>query len=355
MQALLVGAGIALVAASIVGGGLKGFNVEVPVLDSIQRQIGLGSFGVGLLVLGLLIGGDDDEDDVISTTTTTSESSPPTSESGSSTTAVVTTTSIAVTSTTTVTTDVPTTTGTVANVAVPDVVGRTPADAQFEVEAIGLRIDVTEEETTQQEPGLIVRQEPPATTGVAENSIVRVFVALGPFCDGERATLLVRDGSEFTGTGGSDVIVSVSDQPVDIGAGGGDDRVCLSAAGGRVFGEQGNDRILGSSGEDVVFGGDGSDFIVGGGGDDLLSGEDQTVSSSRGDDEIRGDDGNDLVFGGDDTLSGGAGADSLFGAEGDDVIQDGVGDDAAIDAGEGVDSCPGLGKSLGEFAHCESW
>lgn len=81
MQATLVTAGIVLLAAAIVGGGLKAFNIEVPGLDSIVRQAMLGIFGAVLLVIGLIGIGSDEPGPLISTPTTVAVSSitdPPT-------------------------------------------------------------------------------------------------------------------------------------------------------------------------------------------------------------------------------------------------------------------------------------
>lgn len=42
-------AGLACVAAAIVGGGLKIFGIEIPLLNSIQRQVLLALFGLILI------------------------------------------------------------------------------------------------------------------------------------------------------------------------------------------------------------------------------------------------------------------------------------------------------------------
>lgn len=48
----LLGAGIACVAAAIIGGGLKAFGMEIPALNSIVRQLLLAAFGVFLALIG---------------------------------------------------------------------------------------------------------------------------------------------------------------------------------------------------------------------------------------------------------------------------------------------------------------
>jgi tetratricopeptide (TPR) repeat protein len=61
LDRFLLGAGIAFIAAAIVAGGFKGLGVEVPVVNSLARQVLLAGFGLGLMVLSLLVRtrGDD--------------------------------------------------------------------------------------------------------------------------------------------------------------------------------------------------------------------------------------------------------------------------------------------------------
>src|SRR2546421_10804278 len=54
MNTTLITAGIAFIAAAIVGGGLKAFGVEVPAFASIKRQLLLAVFG-GVLILAALV------------------------------------------------------------------------------------------------------------------------------------------------------------------------------------------------------------------------------------------------------------------------------------------------------------
>lgn len=50
---ILITAGVVAVLASIAGGGLKGFGIEVPLLASLRRQVALLIVGAGLVGLGL--------------------------------------------------------------------------------------------------------------------------------------------------------------------------------------------------------------------------------------------------------------------------------------------------------------
>jgi hypothetical protein len=60
----LVYFGIGCIAAAIVGGGLKAFNImEIGVIASVARQVLLAAFGVVLIVAGVLIDRDDGSDE----------------------------------------------------------------------------------------------------------------------------------------------------------------------------------------------------------------------------------------------------------------------------------------------------
>lgn len=61
MQSTLIVAGVAFVGAAIVGGGLVAFKIEVPLVDSLPRQILLGLFGVALLTVGFVFDGSGGE------------------------------------------------------------------------------------------------------------------------------------------------------------------------------------------------------------------------------------------------------------------------------------------------------
>lgn len=59
LQSTLIIAGVAFVAAAIVGGGSVAFKVEIPLVDSVARQTMLGVFGMALLIAGFTIAGSD--------------------------------------------------------------------------------------------------------------------------------------------------------------------------------------------------------------------------------------------------------------------------------------------------------
>ena len=54
MNVTLLFAGVACVIAAIVGGGLKAFGIEVPLLQSLKRQIILALFGLVLLSIAYI-------------------------------------------------------------------------------------------------------------------------------------------------------------------------------------------------------------------------------------------------------------------------------------------------------------
>lgn len=125
LEATLVTAGIVLLAAAIVGGGLKAFNIEVPGLDSIVRQAMLGTFGAVLLVIGLIGVGSDEPGPPISTSTTVAASSiadPPTTPASELPTAVPTSAAAPATTTT-----IPPTTGSSATIQATTVVPAGPS------------------------------------------------------------------------------------------------------------------------------------------------------------------------------------------------------------------------------------
>jgi hypothetical protein len=53
MKTTLITLGIVCIIAAIVGGGLKAFQIEIPLLNSIRRQLLLASFGLVLIVVTL--------------------------------------------------------------------------------------------------------------------------------------------------------------------------------------------------------------------------------------------------------------------------------------------------------------
>ena len=55
IEVTIVTAGIVCVIAAIIGGGLTARGFKVPVIGPGRRQVGLGTFGALLLVVGLLL------------------------------------------------------------------------------------------------------------------------------------------------------------------------------------------------------------------------------------------------------------------------------------------------------------
>jgi len=49
MDTVLLTTGLACVIAAIVGGGLKAFGMELPILRSLPRQVLLGAVGIALI------------------------------------------------------------------------------------------------------------------------------------------------------------------------------------------------------------------------------------------------------------------------------------------------------------------
>ena len=124
MQTTVVTAGIALLAAAIVGGGLKAFNIEVPGLDAMSRQVLLGAFGLSLLVVGFGFLGEPIQptEPVAGETTTTTAP--------------------------TTTTTAPTTTTTVGE---PDIYRTTPLTGTFNVAVVAFRSDPPDDQAARQE------------------------------------------------------------------------------------------------------------------------------------------------------------------------------------------------------------
>jgi hypothetical protein len=57
---VLLTAGVASIILAVVGGGARAFGVEVPVIDSLARQVALGLVGVVFLVAAVVVGNGDD-------------------------------------------------------------------------------------------------------------------------------------------------------------------------------------------------------------------------------------------------------------------------------------------------------
>lgn len=53
MDSTLLGAGLACMVAAIVGGGMKAFGLEIPLVSSTKRQLMLGLLGLALLVASI--------------------------------------------------------------------------------------------------------------------------------------------------------------------------------------------------------------------------------------------------------------------------------------------------------------
>ena len=78
MQNTLLTTGIACLIAAIVGGGLKAFSIEIPLLSSLFRQLALGALGFILLSLSFLGGLGETPQSTPATTRKLPSSIPPT-------------------------------------------------------------------------------------------------------------------------------------------------------------------------------------------------------------------------------------------------------------------------------------
>ena len=84
MSTTLLSAGLACGIAAIIGGGLRAFGIEFPVLQSVMRQIMLGSLGLILIALSFLppaSRGNGQPHQSSASTPETSQSSPTTAQS----------------------------------------------------------------------------------------------------------------------------------------------------------------------------------------------------------------------------------------------------------------------------------
>jgi eukaryotic-like serine/threonine-protein kinase len=100
-------------------------------------------------------------------------------------------------------------------VSVPDVVGRDVEDARDALEAAGLRSDVVREQSEDDEPGTVLRQDPGAEAQVASGSTISLVVAEEPD-DVEVPDVTGRDESEAVGAlSGAGLEVDVRETPVD--------------------------------------------------------------------------------------------------------------------------------------------
>jgi len=53
LSTTLITAGVACIIAAIIGGGLKAFGIEIPLLQSKKRQVLLGILGIILIGLSI--------------------------------------------------------------------------------------------------------------------------------------------------------------------------------------------------------------------------------------------------------------------------------------------------------------
>lgn len=75
METTLLTTGVACLIAAIIGGGLKAFGIEIPLLKSISRQVALGVFGAILLALSFL--GTPGRSNIVNTIKPSSITQPP--------------------------------------------------------------------------------------------------------------------------------------------------------------------------------------------------------------------------------------------------------------------------------------
>jgi Ca2+-binding RTX toxin-like protein len=118
---------------------------------------------------------------------------------------------------------------------------------------------------------------------------------------------------------------AVTNTPVMLSGGAGDDTLDGGGGNDALDGGDGNDSLDGGVGDDVLTGGAGNDTLSGGAGDDQLFG-------GAGNDQLHGGAGADLLDGGagDDMLSGDAGPDTLVAGGGADQLYGGTGDDRLV-------------------------
>jgi hypothetical protein len=136
MEEIFVTVGLACLIAAIVGGGLKAFGIEIRVLESTTRQIALGSLGLILIVVGMILRNEL----VIG---------PPNPEP--------------------------------ETVFVPNVVGLPIEKAKTTLEKSDLKPGRLEsQQTDTASPGTVLKQEPPAGVRVSKSETVDFVVAEAP-------------------------------------------------------------------------------------------------------------------------------------------------------------------------------
>ena len=152
-------------------------------------------------------------------------------------------------------------------------------------------------------------------------------------------------GEDYTCTGVNTLVVdgagenddldasAVSDIPVTMNGGAGDDDLDTGDAADVMSGGAGDDDLVTAGGADKLDGGDGADFLDGEAeGDELNGGSGGDIAlGGASDDVVNGGTGDDVVLGdsGNDRLSGEAGDDRLFGDDDNDDITGGDGYDEA--------------------------
>jgi len=82
MVNILVSAGVACLMAAVIGGGLKAFSIEVPLLAALHRQVLLAVLGLGLLGAAIWINGDSEDHDAPAAGVPPSQASPVSAETG---------------------------------------------------------------------------------------------------------------------------------------------------------------------------------------------------------------------------------------------------------------------------------
>ena len=82
MNATLLTSGIVFLGAAIVGGGLKAFGVEVPLLRSLRRQVLLGLVGLGFLFASFRVATTPASSDPPGSPTVSPQAAVPTGSSG---------------------------------------------------------------------------------------------------------------------------------------------------------------------------------------------------------------------------------------------------------------------------------
>src|SRR5262245_11061099 len=70
MATTILTTGLACIIAAIIGGGLKAFGIDIPIFESLKRQILLGGFGFFLMFLSIRMSPPDPPTEKIQSTPT---------------------------------------------------------------------------------------------------------------------------------------------------------------------------------------------------------------------------------------------------------------------------------------------